>query len=141
MSKIDPCSTSEQQIYLRKAKTPAEVIRLNAQGWYVKKIAVHVNWTAQTVTEVLHKGEKLGLEGLWERPGRGGKPTSKEEDLVFLEESLRTESRTYNSHQLTEKLEQEHSIKFSPDRLRRVLKKSGSMGSGPGRATKQNKTR
>jgi hypothetical protein len=58
-----------------------------------------------------------------------------------LEECLRTQPHTYNSHQLTEKLEQERSIKLSPDRLRRVLKKSGSIGSGPGRATKQNNTR
>ena len=128
-------------MYPRKSKTPAEIIRLNAQGWYVEKIAAHVTWTAQTVTEVLHKWEKLGLEGLWERPRRGGKAKWKEENLVFLEECLRTEPHTYNSHQLTEKLEQERSIKLSPDRFRRVLKKRRSIGSGPGRATQQNKTR
>lgn len=70
--KIEPCSTSQQQMYPRKSKTPAEIIRLNAQGWYVEKIPAHVNWTAQTVTEVLHKWENLGVEGLWERPRRGG---------------------------------------------------------------------
>jgi hypothetical protein len=37
--KIEPCSTSQQQMYPRKSKTPAEIIRLNAQGWYVEKIA------------------------------------------------------------------------------------------------------
>ena len=74
---------------------------------------------------MLHKWEKLGRERLWERPRRGGKTKRKEENLVFLEECLRTEPQTYNSHQLTEKLEQERSIKLSPDRLRRVLKKSG----------------
>ena len=51
-----------------------EVIRLNARGWYVEKIAAHFNWTRQTVREVLHKWEKLGLQGLWELPGRGGIP-------------------------------------------------------------------
>ncbi|MEG4281332.1 helix-turn-helix domain-containing protein [Microcoleus sp. MON1_C1] len=51
-------------MYHRKSKTPAEVIRLNPQGWYVEKIAAHVNWTSQTVREVLHKWEKSGLEGL-----------------------------------------------------------------------------
>jgi hypothetical protein len=90
---------------------------------------------------VLHKWEKLGRERLWERPRRGGKAKWKEENLVFLEECLRTELHTYNSHHLTEKLEQERSIKLSRDRFRRVLKKSGSIGSGLGRATKQNKTR
>jgi hypothetical protein len=46
-----------------------------------------------------------------------GKAKWKEENLVFLEECLRTEPHTYNSHQSTEKLEQERSIKLSPDRL------------------------
>ena len=60
---------------------------------------------------------------------------------MFLEECLRTEPHTYNSHRLTEKLEQERSIKLSPHRFRRVLKKRRSIGSGSERATKQNKTR
>jgi DNA-binding NarL/FixJ family response regulator len=42
-------------MFQKKSKTPAEVIRLNAQGWYVEKIATHFNWTPQTVREVLHK--------------------------------------------------------------------------------------
>ncbi|MEH2433006.1 MAG: helix-turn-helix domain-containing protein [Nostoc sp.] len=50
----------------QKVKDRAEMIRLNAHGWYVEKIAAHFNWTPQTVREVLHKWEKLGLEGLWE---------------------------------------------------------------------------
>ncbi|MEP6490802.1 helix-turn-helix domain-containing protein [Microcoleus vaginatus GB2-A3] len=140
MNKREPSSTSEQQMYHRKSKTPAEVIRLNAHGGYVEKIAAHVNWTSQTVREVLHKWEKSGLEGLWERPGRGGKAKWKEEDLVFVEECLKKEPRTYNSHQLAQKLEQERSIKLSPDQLRRVLKKRGSIGSGQGRVIKENNT-
>lgn len=45
----------------QKVKDRAEVIRLNAHGWYVEKIAAHVNWTSQTVREVLHRWEKQGL--------------------------------------------------------------------------------
>ena len=56
-----------------KVKDRAEVIRLNAHGWYVEKIAAHFNSTAQTVTEVLHKWRKQGLDSLWELAGRGGK--------------------------------------------------------------------
>ena len=52
----------------QKVKDRAEVIRLNTHGWYVEKIAAHFNWTPQTVREVLHKWQKLGLEGLWELP-------------------------------------------------------------------------
>jgi len=110
-------------MFHKKSKTPAEVIRLNAHGWYVEKIAAHFNWTPQTVREVLHKWLHLGMEGLWELPGRGGKPKWKEEDIEFLTECLKNEPSTYNSVQLAQKLEKERSIKLSPDRLRRILKK------------------
>ena len=55
----------------QKVKDRAEVIRLNAHGWYVEKIAAHFNWTSQTVREVLHKwstsrhGRALGVA--WSR--------------------------------------------------------------------------
>ena len=99
----------------QKVKDRAQVIRLNAHGWYVEKIAAHFNWTAQTVREVLHKWQKLGLEGLWELPGRGLKPKLTEVDIIFLEECLKKEPRTYNSRQLSEKLERDRSIKISRD--------------------------
>ena len=124
----------------QKVKDRAEIIRLNAHGWYVEKIAAHFKRTPQTVREVLHKWQKLGLEGLWDKPGRGGKTKYKEEDIIFLEECLKQEVRTYNSHQLAQKLENERKIKLSPDRLRRVLKKRGSFGNEPEKATKGNKT-
>src|SRR4028119_868124 len=107
----------------QKVKYRAEVMRLNAHGWYVEKIAAHFNWTPQTVREVLHRWQKLGREGLWELPGRGGKPKWKEEDIEFLTECLKNEPRTYNSVQLAQKLEKERSVKLSADRLRRILKK------------------
>ena len=109
----------------QKVKDRAEVIRLNAHGWYVEKIAAHFNWTPQTVREVLHKWQECGVEGLWELSGRGGKQKWKEEDILFLEECLKKEPRTYNSRQLAQKLESDRHIKLSPDRLRRVLKKRG----------------
>ena len=78
----------------------------------MEKIAAHFNWTSQTVREVLHRWQKLGIEGLWEKPGRGGKPKWKEEDIVFLEKCLRKEPRTYNSCQLAEKLESDRKNKI-----------------------------
>ncbi|WP_228038828.1 IS630 family transposase [Nostoc sp. LEGE 12450] len=107
----------------QKVKDRAEIIRLNAHGWYVEKIAAHFKWTPQTVRGVLHKWEKSGIQGLWDKPGRGGKSKCKESDMVFLEECLKKEPRTYNSLQLAEKLLSVRQIKLSPDRLRRVLKK------------------
>jgi transposase len=124
----------------QKVKDRAEVIRLNAHGWYVEKIAAHFTWTPQTVREVLHKWEKLGIQGLWDKPGRGGKTKYTEEDIVFLEECLKKEPRTYNSLQLAQKLSSDRHIKLSPDRLRRVLKKRGSFGNELERVIKENKT-
>ncbi len=89
----------------QKVKDRAEAIRLNAYGWYVEKIAAHFDWTKQTVREVLHKWQKLSLEGIWELKGRGLKPKWTQDDIVFLEECRRFEPPTYNSHQLAEKLE------------------------------------
>ncbi|MBD1217700.1 MAG: helix-turn-helix domain-containing protein [Aphanizomenon flos-aquae Clear-A1] len=125
----------------QKVKDRAEVIRLNSHGWYVEKIAAHFDWTPQTIREILHKWEKQGIEGLWELPGRGCKPKCGEEDIVFLEECLKKEPRTYNSVQLSQKLESERQIQLSPDRLRRVLKKKrGSFGNEQELVTKKNKT-
>ena len=114
-------------MFHKKSKTPAEIIRLNAHGWYVEKIAAHFNWTPQTVREVLHKWLHLGMEGLWELPGRGGKPKWKEEDIEFLTECLKNEPRTYNSVQLAHKLEKERSLKLSPDRLSKSVRKNQTM--------------
>ena len=58
-------------MFHKKSKTPAEVIILNAYGWYVEKIAAHFNLLPQTVREVLHRWQKLGMEGLWQLPGLG----------------------------------------------------------------------
>ena len=88
----------------------------------------------------MHQWQKLGTEGLWESPGRGGKPKWLEDDMIFLEECLRNEPRTYNSSQLALKLKTERNVEMSADRLRRVLKKRGSIGNGQGKAIKENKT-
>jgi transposase len=124
----------------QKVKDRAEVIRLNAHGWYVEKIAAHFNWTPQTVREVLHKWSHKGMEGLWESPGRGAKPKWKESDIEFLKECLKNEPRTYNSLQLVQKLEKERSVKLSADRLRRILKKKGLFGNEREKVIKENKT-
>ncbi len=44
---------------LQKFQYRAEVVRLNAHGTYVEKIAAHFNWTPQTVRKVLHKWREL----------------------------------------------------------------------------------
>jgi transposase len=112
----------------QRVKDRAEVLRLNAQGWYVENIAHYFNWHPQTVRETIHRWETKGLGGLWEESGRGGKARWQAEDIEYLERCLRHENRTYNSQQLAEKLVQERQVKLSPDHLRRVLKKRGYSG-------------
>ena len=124
----------------QKVKDRAEVVRLNSRGWYVEKIAAHFNWADQTVRETLHKWDKKGLGGLWDASGRGGMTKWKEEDIVYLEECLKNEPRTYNSRQLAIKLEEEKNIKLSPDRIRRVLKKRGFIGNEQELVIKKSKT-
>lgn len=125
----------------QKVKDRAEVIRLNAHGWYIENIAAHFDWHEKTVIKVLHQWKNLGLEGLCSSPGRGGKPKWKNSDIVFLEECLRQEPRTYNSSQLALKLKTERKVQMSPDRLRRVLKKRGLIGSVQEKVIRESKTR
>lgn len=75
--------------------------------------------------EAIHRWQKKGLGGLWEAPGRGGKPKWQAADIAYLEECLKNEPRTYNSRQLAQKLVTERQVSLSPDRIRRVLKKKG----------------
>lgn len=69
----------------QKVKDRAQVIRLNAQGWYVEKIAAHFKWTGQTVREVLHRWVEMGLGGLWSAKSRGTKRKWEESDIVYNE--------------------------------------------------------
>jgi transposase len=108
----------------QRVKDRATALRLNAQGWYVEKIAQHLNWHQQTVRETIHRWEKQGLGGLWDAPHPGGESRWTAEDIEYLKEVLRTEQRTYNSKQLAKKLAQERQVKLSADRLRRILKKN-----------------
>lgn len=109
----------------QRVKDRAEVLRLNARGWYVEKIAAYFNWNRQTVRETIHRWQTKGLGGLWEAEGRGGKPRWQAADIEHLEACLKQETRTYNSRQLANKLAEERQVKLSPDYLRRVLKKRG----------------
>ena len=111
----------------QKVKDRAEVIRLNADGWHVEKIAAHFDWGEQTVRVVLNKWEKEGIEGLHELPGRGRKPKLVEADIEYLEKCLKEEAQTYNSKQLAEKLDKERGIKVSTNTIRRGLKKRGDL--------------
>lgn len=121
-------------------KDRAHMVRLNAQGWNVPAIAEIFECQEQTVRATLKRWHKGGLGGLWDSPGRGMKRRWCEADLVYLEERLDQDQRTYNSAQLSALLEQERGVKLSTDRIRRILQKRGSTGSAPGTASSATQT-
>ncbi|MBN3870427.1 MULTISPECIES: helix-turn-helix domain-containing protein [unclassified Nostoc] len=124
----------------QRTKDRAQVLLLNARGLKNEHIAKGLNWAISTVRQTLHRWEKMGLAGLWDAPGRGGKPRYSESDLVYLENCLAQEPQTYNSKQLAKKLASERQVSLSADRLRRVLKKRGRrFGSPRTQPHKQNK--
>ncbi|MEH2372239.1 MAG: helix-turn-helix domain-containing protein [Nostoc sp.] len=124
----------------QRTKDRAQVLLLNARGLKNEHIAKGLNWAISTVRQTLHRWEKMGLVGLWDAPGRGGKPRYSESDLVYLENCLAQEPQTYNSKQLAKKLASERQVSLSADRLRRVLKKRGRRFGSPRTQTqKQNK--
>jgi hypothetical protein len=79
-------------------------------------------------------GRALGIA--WSR----GKTQVERVRYRVFKECLKNEPRTYNSLQLAQKLEKERSVKLSPDRLRRLLKKKGLFGNEREKVIKGNKT-
>jgi hypothetical protein len=76
----------------QRVKDRAALLRLNAQGWYVEKIATHMNWNVDTVRETIHRWNLKGLGGWWDAPHVGGKRRWQEVDMEHLEQVLRDES-------------------------------------------------
>ena len=109
----------------QRVKDRAAVIRMSHQGLYVEKIATYFDWNVRTVRETLNRWKRNGLGGLWDAPHPGAKRRWHPDDIDYLENCLRNEQRTYNSQQLSQKLEKERNVTLSADHLRRVLKKRG----------------
>lgn len=109
----------------QRVKDRAEAVRLNNRGWYVEKIADYLGWSLGTVRDTLHRWQRSGIEGLREAEGRGAKVRWQEADMVYLEDCLRQDERTYNSQQLAKKLAEAREVNLSADQVRRILKKRG----------------
>jgi transposase len=109
----------------QRVRDRAEVVRLNAHGWAVQKIAIYFDWNPRTVRDTLHRWQKSGLEGLWDSPRPGGKRRWQEADIVYLEDCLRNDPRRYNAKQLAQKLAKERDVELSPQQIRSILRKRG----------------
>ena len=124
----------------QRIRDRAHMLRLNATGWRVPAIAKIFQCHEHTVRATLGRWEHGGLGGLWEAPGRGAKRRWQERDLQLVEQWIEQDPRTYNSHQLAQKLAQQRSVKLSARRLRYLLQKRAFNGNEPVRATEANKT-
>lgn len=124
----------------QRTRDRAHMLRLNAQGWTVPAIAEIFECQENTVRRTLQRWQQNGIGGLWDAPGRGTKAKWQEADMAYLEQCLEQEPRTYNSHQLAQKLEQERQVELSADRIRRILEKRASSGSALVIANEANKT-
>ena len=107
------------------------MLLLNADGWSVANIADILKCHEHTVRATLKRWQNAGLCGLWEKGGRGQKPTWQPSDLDYLVDCLESEERTYNSRQLAVKLAADRQVHLSPTQIRRLLKKELSMEAHP----------
>jgi transposase len=113
----------------RRVKQRAQSLRLNADGMTVPRIAHHLHLHEHTVRATIRRWEKLGLGGLWEAQGRGGKRKWSVEDLKEVEGWLK-EERSYTSRQIKERLIKEREITLSSRQISRILKKKIMYGNG-----------
>ena len=125
---------------VQRTKDRAHMLLLNAQGFRVSQIARVFNCQGETVRCTIHRWQEDGLMGLWDAPGRGVKPRCEEKDWQYLEKLLEEDARSYTSKQLAEKLATERQVNLSTDRIRKGLKKRGTVGSEPGSRIKPSKT-
>jgi transposase len=112
----------------QRTKDRAHMLILKAQGRQVADIAAIYGCSEHTVRGAIHRWQKSGLISLWDAPGRGNKAKLTEEDWAYLEQYLHSESKTYSSQQLAEKLAEERQVKVSPSTIRRLLNKKRSSG-------------
>lgn len=106
----------------KRIKQRATALRLNASGWKVPQIAMHLDWAEQTVRETIHRWQKRGLVGLWEAEGRGRHRRWNLADAEALEQWVNEPCR-YSAAQLSRKLADERQVELGKEQVRRILKK------------------
>jgi transposase len=72
----------------RRTKARATALRLNAQGWNVPDIDVHLGWSEQTVRQAIQRWQTVGLMGLWDAPRPGRQRRWQEADWQVVEQAV-----------------------------------------------------
>jgi transposase len=102
-----------------------EMIRLNAAGWSVPRIAQHLGVHAQTVRRYVHAYLDRGWDGLTPRPQPGRPPRVTTADLAALEHQLAIADRSWTAPQLVAWLQAERQVSVCRDHLARLLRRRG----------------
>ena len=93
------------------------------------------------VRRAIHQWETDGIKGLDDK-SRSGRPRKwTEADMVYVEEQLSSEERTFNTRQIVELLRQERQVYLSQRQISRVLKKKGNAVKEPELVKGRNKIR
>lgn len=123
----------------KRTKRRAEMLRLNHRGWTTEQIAEYLSCRCETVRRTIHRWQQSGIDGLWDAPRQGRPLKWQASDFAVVEQRL-AEPDTFNSRQVVELLAAECDVHLSRRHVSRLLKKKGTGGSAPGKATNANKT-
>ena len=125
----------------QRVRDRAHMIRLNAQGWNALAIGEMFECQHHTIRAALRRWQHQGLGELWDAPGRGTKPKWQEADMIYLEQCLEQQPRSYNMRQLAQILVVEREVELSADRIRRIIKKMAGDGNECGTVNMADKIR
>jgi transposase len=103
----------------------AHCLLLSNRGYSVPKLAKIFSTRTHTVREWFNRWELEGVQGLEIRPGRGLKPSIKEEDTAFIA-SIKEEVsfNPRNLSQVVEKLNEKWGTTLTVGQLKKFLKKT-----------------
>ena len=122
-----------------RTKRRAEMLRLNHRGWGTEQIAEYLGCQRETVRQAIHRWQHSGLAGLRDAPRQGRPRKWQASDFAVVEQQLAGAS-TFNSRQIVELLKTECNVQLSRRQVSRLLKKRGTVGSAPVKATSRSKS-
>lgn len=111
----------EQNPHLRpKVRLRAQVLRFSHRGSSMEAIASYTGRSAASVARDLDRFQRRGVMGLADGCAPGNPPRITAQVRDYMEERL-SEKRTWNATQLAEAIEEQFSLKVSPEAVRQHL--------------------
>lgn len=100
-----------------KVKLRASIIRLNAAGWSVPRIAEHHQRNQQSVHNDLDRFEQHGIQGLTDGKSTG-KPGKFTPDIEAFLHTLLKQDRAWNTKQISEEISKKFKVKLMREAIR-----------------------